>query len=149
MAMVPNLSLGIVVLRTGASFDNANIVLDILAIFQQFLLERQRVLLREYTGTWVHGEDVAEIQILPQFPEVLVMTKLVVDGVDVLALGADLTNAPSPSIPEKQHQVALWYTGHVGEFRYVDGDVPRIYIHCVLGSPSANHRSAQRSTPLV
>lgn len=117
MAMVPNLSVGIVVLRTGTSFDNANIVLDILALLQQFLVERQRILLREYTGTWMHGEDVAEIQILPQFPEVLTMTKLVVDGVDVLALGANLAAVPSSSNPEKKHQVALWYTGHIGEFR--------------------------------
>jgi len=127
MALIPDLSLGIAVLRTGEKSDTANIVLRIFSIIRQFFLDKRRALLYQaYTGTWVQGEDVAEVQILPRSePEVLVMTKLVVAGVDVLALGSDFSTGGLETSPasDTPHQVALWYTGHVGEFRSVGGSL--------------------------
>jgi len=120
VALVPDLSLGIVVLRTGAGSDTANIVLDVLSIIRQFFVDRRRLLLRQYTGSWISGNDVAEVETSPFYTShSLVMTKLVIDGVDILALGTELLTGkvPPPPTPDTRHSIGLWHTGNAGEFR--------------------------------
>ena len=120
VALVPDLSLGIVVLRTGVGSDTANIALDILAIIHLFFLDRKTSLLRQYTGIWVNGKDLAEVQIFPFLSsQALVMKRLLINGVDILALGNELLTGkiPPPSAPETRHNIPLWYTGQMGEFR--------------------------------
>jgi hypothetical protein len=65
---------------------------------------------RRYVGTWVNGNDVAEISLNRGN---LFLKKLVIRGLDVLKLvqTAD-TGMQRTGVP-----VVLWSTGRVGEFR--------------------------------
>ena len=109
--LVPDLSLGIVVLRSGTNSDTINVLLDIFSIIRQPFVDTQRALLRQYVGTWVNGMDVVEVAVYPDSegsaPKVLVVKGLEVDGVDVLTLGTDPSAPPQPAHPETRHNVAL------------------------------------------
>jgi hypothetical protein len=110
-AIFPEYSMGIIMLTTGSNTDTSTILAEaakhFLPTFEKlFHIELQR----RYVGTWVNGDDVAEVSLNRGN---LFLKKLFIRGLDVLKLvqtaGSDMQRAGVP--------VALWSTGRVGEFR--------------------------------
>ncbi|KAF8973666.1 beta-lactamase/transpeptidase-like protein [Flammula alnicola] len=115
-ALVPEYSVGIIVLVTGTYADTGTILKEAAKrVIPALEKLHQDELQRRYVGTWINGEDVAEVVLSKG---ALTLKKLVVRGVDVLKLvqtwGSDL--AQSNGSP-----VALWSTGRIGEFRLAFG----------------------------
>ncbi|KDR85444.1 hypothetical protein GALMADRAFT_234319 [Galerina marginata CBS 339.88] len=135
-ALVPEYSVGIIVLVTGTYSDTTTILKEAAKRFLPTFEKLHEVeLRRRYVGTWANGEDVAEVVV--QDKGALYLKKLVVRGVDVLKL----VKAPSPA--------ALWSTGRVGEFRLAIGrpelnDVSNIgcWPYWISIDPGVNSRGA-------
>jgi hypothetical protein len=111
-AIIPEYSVGIIMLTTGTCTDTSTILEE---AAKQFLPTFEKLfqveLQRRYVGTWVNGDDVAEVSLNRGN---LFLKKLFIRGLDVLKLvqtaGTGLTQRAG--VP-----VALWSTGRVGEFR--------------------------------
>ena len=104
--------MGIIILTTGTYSDMSTILEEaakhFLPTFEKlFHVELQR----RYVGTWVNGNDVAEVSLNRGN---LFLKKLFIRGLDVLKLiqTADEDFSQRAGVP-----IALWSTGRVGEFR--------------------------------
>jgi len=113
-ALFPEYSLGIIVLITGTYADTSSILEEaakhFLPAFEKLL---QVELQRRYVGTWVNGDDVAEVTLNRGN---LFLKKLFIRGLDVLKL-FQTADAHAGLTQRAGVPVALWSTGRVGEFR--------------------------------
>ncbi|KIM47767.1 hypothetical protein M413DRAFT_6978 [Hebeloma cylindrosporum] len=115
-AIFPEYSMGIIVLMTGTYADTRMILEEAAKIFlptfeKLFQVELQR----RYVGTWVNGDDVAEVSLNRGN---LFLKKLFIRGMDVLKLVQTAENGLTHRVGVP---VALWSTGRVGEFRLAFG----------------------------
>lgn len=111
-AIFPEYSVGIVMLITGTNTDTGTILAEAAKHLLPTLEKLFQVeLKRRYVGTWINGDDVAEVSLNRGN---LILKKLFIRGLDVLKLAqtADAGLTQKAGVP-----VALWSTGRVGEFR--------------------------------
>ena len=117
-ALIPEHAVGIIVLVTGEYQDTATILKEaakrIVAPIAKLHVEE---IAKHYAGTWVNGDDVAEVEVKKG---ALVLKKLFIRGIDVLSL---VQNSPfgSGAAPRGGEPVSLWTTGRPGEFRLALG----------------------------
>ena len=113
-AIVPEYSVGVVILVTGTYADTDTLLKEVGKRLLPTLEKLHQVeLRRRYVGTWTNGNDIAEIDLKKG---VLYLKKLNVGGVDVLKAVEDLDYG---LVERSGSPVALWATGRVGEFRCV------------------------------
>lgn len=114
-AIVPELSVGLIVLVTGTYADTTTILKEtgkrILPVLDKMHTEQVD---KQYTGKWTNGDDVAEVSLVKG---ALTMKKLVVRGVDVLG---QVQNGIT-DLQRKGEPVQMWATGVPGEFRLAIG----------------------------
>ncbi|KAF9535645.1 beta-lactamase/transpeptidase-like protein [Crepidotus variabilis] len=118
-SLFPEYSYGIIVLMNGQFANTLEIVEAAAKHFQPAIAKLYTSdLERRYVGTWVNGDDVAEISLdrKGKHDETLIIKKLVIGGIDVLQLVQEHGGLMGGSSP-----VALWSTGRVGEFRLAFG----------------------------
>ena len=113
-AIFPEYSVGIIILTTGTYSDMSTILEE---AAKQFLPTFEKLfhveLQRRYVGTWVNGDDVAEVSLNRGN---LFLKKLFIRGLDVLKL-VQTADSEAGLTQRAGVPVALWSTGRVGEFR--------------------------------
>ncbi|KAF8895826.1 beta-lactamase/transpeptidase-like protein [Gymnopilus junonius] len=115
-AIVPEYSVGIIILVTGTYSDTDTLLKEVGQRLLPALEKLHQVeLRRRYVGTWTNGNDVAEIGLVRG---VLYLKKLIIGKVDVLKAVEDMNYG---LVEKNGSPVALWATGRVGEFRLAFG----------------------------
>ncbi|KAF9567042.1 beta-lactamase/transpeptidase-like protein [Agrocybe pediades] len=131
-AIVPELSVGFILLSTGYQVDTTRILSEIGKHFvSAFDKVHEAEVRKKFVGKWESGEDVAEVEM---DKGILYLKKMVVRNVDVLLsvqryLG-DVAAVKSVGSDNKEmrvnkrdgpYRVMLWPTGRQGEFRLAFG----------------------------
>ncbi|KAF4622924.1 hypothetical protein D9613_002213 [Agrocybe pediades] len=131
-AIVPELSVGFILLSTGYQVDTTRILSEIGKHFvSAFDKVHEAEVRKKFVGKWESGEDVAEVEM---DKGILYLKKMVVRNVDVLLsvqryLG-DVAAVKSVGSENKEmrvnkrdgpYRVMLWPTGRQGEFRLAFG----------------------------
>ncbi|KAF9480070.1 beta-lactamase/transpeptidase-like protein [Pholiota conissans] len=121
--VIPEYSIGIILLVTGEYSDTRTILKEVSKRFIPTLRKLHYAEIeRRYAGTWVNGEDIAEVELKKG---ALMLKKLYINGVDVLKSIHDTLSAQTAHRNVQQMEstpsVALWSTGRAGEFRLAFG----------------------------
>ncbi|KAF5325427.1 hypothetical protein D9619_009769 [Psilocybe cf. subviscida] len=115
-AIIPELSVGLIVLMTGTYGDTSTIIKEagkrILPVLDKMHTEQVE---KQYAGRWTNGDDIAVVTLVKG---ALTMKQLIVRGVDVLGL---VQNRGDTTLPPKGEPVQMWATGVGGEFRLAIG----------------------------